>query len=78
MNVDTLNNNCPNANEVWIIFTVVYGFFLALSIGLNIYLWIVRRRNILELKAEIEQNRKEQFRESQTNIFYGGIKSTHM
>jgi hypothetical protein len=78
MDVRTLNNNCPNANSVWIIITVIYGFFLALSIGLNIYLWLVRRRNIIALKEEIEQNRKEQFRESQTNIFYGGLKSTHM
>lgn len=65
-------------DSIWLILAIVFIVLFIISFFVNIYLWIIRRRNLIELQEELQQQYIKQLRESQTNVFYGGTKSTFM
>lgn len=63
---------------LWLILAIVFVVLFLISFGINIFLWIVRRRDLIRLKEELEKQLNAQVRESQANVIYGGHKSTYL
>lgn len=67
-----------DSETLWFILAIVFIVLFILSFAANIFLWIVRRRDLMKLKEELQQQYNAQLYESQTNVFYGGAKSTYL
>lgn len=77
--MDTLNTACPETNEaLWLILAIVFIVLTVVSFAVNIFLWIIRRDNLIQLREELQHQYNAQLSQSQTNVFYGGTKSTFM
>lgn len=69
----------PDSNEsLWLLLAIIFIVLFVISFAANIFLWIVRRRDIIKLQEDMQQKFNAQLRESQTNVFYGGTKSTYL
>lgn len=65
-------------SSLWLILAIVFIILFIISFAINIFLWIIRRRNIIKLQEQLQQQFNAQLGESRTNVFYGGTKSTFM
>lgn len=65
-------------SALWLVLAIVFIMLFIISLAVNIFLWIVRRRDIIKLQEELQQKFDAASSESRTNVFYGGTKSTFM
>lgn len=61
---------------LWFILAIVFIVLFALSTLVNIFLIFVRRRNLLELRDELEK--QYQMQHSQRHVNYGGVQTTSL
>jgi hypothetical protein len=66
---------CPDTNTLWFILAVFFIVLFLTSFAINIFLWVIRHKNLLKLQEDLQKQFDAQ-RESQTNVFYGGTKTT--
>lgn len=68
-------NETNSSDNLWFILSILFITMFIISFIVNIFLWIIRKRNLLEIKSELQQRQQNQ----QTNVFYGGpVKSTYL
>lgn len=67
-----------NYDQTWIVVAIIFIVLFVISFAINMFLWIVRRRNIKLLQEEMHKQYKLQMTDNQTNVFYGGTKSTYI
>lgn len=70
-------NETNSSDNLWFILSILFITMFVISFIVNIFLWIIRKRNLLEIKNELQQMQRQQ--NQQTNVFYGGpVKSTYL
>lgn len=74
--MDAFQNN--DNGSLWLILSIVFILLFAISFAANIFLWIVRRRDLVKLKEELQRQYDAHLQDSQASIFYGGVKSTYL
>lgn len=67
-----------NYDQTWIVVAIIFIVLFVISFAINMFLWIVRRRNIKLMQEEMHKQYKLQMTDNQTNVFYGGTKSTYI
>lgn len=67
-----------NYDQIWIVFAIIFIVLFIISFTINVFLWIVRRKNIKLMQEEMHKQHKLQMTDNQTNVFYGGTKSTYI
>lgn len=68
-------NETNSSDNLWFILSILFITMFIISFIVNIFLWIIRKRNLLEIKSDLQQRQQNQ----QTNVFYGGpVKSTYL
>lgn len=65
-------------DQIWIVVAIIFIVLFAISFAINLFLWIVRRRNIKLMQEEMHKQYKLQMTDNHTNVFYGGTKSTYI
>jgi hypothetical protein len=72
----TSTQACPDTNTLWFILAIFFIVLFLTSFAINIFLWVIRQKNLLKLQEDLQKQFNAQSRESQTNVFYGGTKTT--
>lgn len=67
-----------NNDHNWIVVAIIFILLFVISFAVNMFLWIVRRRNIKRMQEEMHKQYKLQMADNQTNVFYAGTKSTYI
>ena len=67
-----------NFDTIWIVVAIIFIVLFVISFAINMFLWIVRKRNLKRLQEEMHKQFKLQMADNHINIFYGGTKTTHI
>ena len=74
--MDSTTLECSDNNTLWFVLMIVFIALFVVSLAINIFLWVIRHKNLLKIQQELQQQYQDQLRQSQTNVFYGGSKTT--
>lgn len=61
---------------LWFVLAIVFIVLFVLSTIINIFLIVIRRRNLLELRDELQ--RQYRLQQNQKHVNYGGVKTTSL
>ena len=64
--------------QIWIVLAIIFIVLFVISFAINLFLWIVRKRNLKRMQEEMLKQYKFQMTDNQTNVFYDGTKSTYI
>lgn len=65
-----------NNQTLWFILSIVFIVMFFISTIINIFLVVIRRRNLLELREELQ--RELQAQKIKKHVYYGGLKTTYL